>query len=80
MILRNSAGEALGLATPLDPPGTDWGLYAALVALHPDSFTPTLSEQAFRDFLRDLASLEIRGEFRNGADTGGLDSVSFGVP
>jgi hypothetical protein len=61
-------------------PSTDWTHYR--VALRADGGWKQgdlqgldATESDIRDVLGDLTALRIRGEFRTGADTGGLDNV-----
>jgi len=61
-------------------PGTDWTGYD--LALAADGWTNLDTEEPastaeFEQVLADLEGLTIRGEYREGSDTGGLDSVEL---
>ena len=61
-------------------PGTEWTEYEVILNASDDDWTneetgltPTTSE--FESVLSSLSSLQIRGEYRSGSDTGRLDNV-----
>jgi len=65
-------------------PGIDWTNYSiplqAGAGWKKDSLTgANASEAEIRLVLRSLTALRIRGEYREGPDTGGLDNVVFGA-
>jgi Leucine-rich repeat (LRR) protein len=73
VILRNSNFASI-LVADIAAPGVGFTDYE--ITLTGDNFNFT--DNAFAQMLENLTSIEIRGEYRTGADTGGLDSVSFG--
>lgn len=61
-------------------PGTNWTAYE--VPLSPDGWTnletgEPVTGETFEAVLSDLDQLWIRGEYRSGSDTGGLDTVEM---
>lgn len=61
-------------------PGTDWTRYE--VELSADGWTnldtgDAATEDEFEQVLSDLDELRIRGEYREGSDTGGIDEVEL---
>jgi Leucine rich repeat/Laminin B (Domain IV) len=73
VILRNSNFASI-LVAEITAPGVGFTDYE--ITLTGDNFNFT--DNAFAQMLENLTSIEIRGKYRTGADTGGLDSVSFG--
>ncbi len=64
-----------------DHPGTNWTRYE--VELSADGWTnldtgEPATEEEFEGVLSDLDQLWIRGEYREGSDTGGIDTVELG--
>jgi hypothetical protein len=66
------------------PPGLDWTSYVVPLDITggwTDGATETpATEQQIQTVLDSLDVLRIRGEYRTGADIGGLDNVAFGAP
>jgi hypothetical protein len=66
------------------PPGLNWTVYAvALDETQAWVDVPSgllAGKQEIETVLNRLTLLQIRGEYRVGPDTGGLDTVEFGVP
>jgi len=76
--------ESVELAYRFDsPPGTDWTTYE--IPLSPDGWTNSetgdpATEEELQLALGDVEGLWIRGEYRTGSDTGGLDTVVLSGP
>lgn len=73
-------GAGITLALDLTHPGTTWTSYDVALSTDADwrigNEDGVVATQAqIQAVLADLGSLHIRGEFVNGADTGGLDNV-----
>ena len=66
------------------PPGLDWTLYFLPLDVTGgwvvEATNAPATRQQIQSTLDSLSSLQIRGEYRTGADVGGLDNVAFGVP
>lgn len=66
------------------PPGLDWTLYFLALDVTGgwvvEATNAPATQEQIQSTLDSLISLQIRGEYRIGADTGGLDNVAFGVP
>jgi len=65
------------------PPGTDWTVYE--VGLSPAGWTNSetgdpATDEELQLVLGNVETLWIRGEYRTGSDTGGLDSVVLSGP
>lgn len=78
-VVLTGGGLTIALDT-LDNPGVDWTHYAVAFDTTTDwridTRTGSVATQAQIDtVLGNLASLQIRGEFISGSDTGGLDNV-----
>ncbi|GJM24118.1 MAG: hypothetical protein DHS20C16_05330 [Phycisphaerae bacterium] len=79
VILIGDGGTLIWFDTAMNP-GTDWTPYS--IALNAssgwmlDDDSPA-SESVIRAVLGTIEDLQIRGEYRNGNDTGGLDNVVF---
>jgi len=77
IILTGNEGTVIWFDTSFNP-GTDWTPYtvsidAAAGWMNDDD--SAASEAQIRAVLADLEDIQIRGEFRNGEDTGSLDNV-----
>lgn len=77
VIFIGNGGTLIWFDTPMNP-DIDWTSYSITLSasagwmLNDDSPAP---ESVIRDVLADLEDIQIRGEFVNGPDTGGLDNV-----
>jgi Laminin B (Domain IV) len=94
-VMLSGAGVTLIAMMPYDPaPAGDWKAYsftlgasgAWKVVSGPDikaeddfSEAPAATESDLRKVLSNLQVLRIRGEYNDGADTGSLDNVKFGI-
>ena len=77
VLLRNPAFFN-PLVADIIAPGTGFTDTEYEITLNRDSFSPRVTIEEFERLLENLTSIEIRGEYRTGDDTGGLDSVRFG--
>ena len=76
VVLVGNDGTALTFVHG-QPPGTEWTSYALSLTDDGwyDEFFAPAADGAVAEVLGDLASIQIRGEFKEFADTGGLDNV-----
>lgn len=80
-VRMDTDGFWLAFNSPFDP-GTSWTHYD--VPLTEEHWTlngingPVASKAQFQQLLANITSLQIRGEFNTGEDTGMLDNVYFG--
>lgn len=80
-IFISGGGLTLAFDTAVNP-GTNWTSYeVSLSTLSPwqigNLSGPAATEEQIMTVLADVTDLRIRGEYRNGSDSGGLDNVSL---
>jgi hypothetical protein len=77
IIITGDGGSVIWFDTANNP-GTDWTAYSVVLDASAgwmnDDDSPA-SEAQIRAVLADIEDLQIRGEYRNGEDTGSLDNV-----